>query len=118
MRTTAVEFAKGVSLQLHILVVDRMVVDPAVRWSDPCCPLARLIHALHQAQDVPLVALAGQPPGLVCRELLVADGLAFGRRRHTRPIADVPPEARTRQSQAERVARLLNQPVPALQTDL
>src|SRR5271169_2380821 len=118
MDTTAVEFAKGISLQLHVLVVNGIVIDAAVGWSDPRRHLARLIDTLHQAQDEAPVALAGQPPGLVCRELLVADGLAFGRRRHTRPIADVPPEARTRQSQAERVARLLNQPVPALQTDL
>src|ERR1017187_6924471 len=49
------------SLQLHVLVVHRIVVDAAVGRSDPRRYLAGLGDALHQAHDVGSVAVAGQP---------------------------------------------------------
>src|SRR6516165_2525769 len=101
-------------LKPHILILDRIVVDAAIRRGNPCCHPAWLVHAVHQAEDEGLVAFGRQPFGLARRELLGTDRVACCVRRDARPVTDIAAEACTRQRQTEWIAGLLDQAVPAL----
>ena len=55
--------AKLTTCSFYILVIDRVVVDAAVRRCDPRGHLAVLVDAVHQAHDERAIAVAGQPAG-------------------------------------------------------
>src|SRR5690242_16881594 len=81
------------SVQLHVLVVHRIVVDPPVRRRNPSCHLPVLIHPVHQAEDVRLIALTREPARDLRVELLLRYRLARGIGRHIRPNANIAAEA-------------------------
>src|SRR5258706_16052863 len=105
-------------MQVHILVVERQVVDAAVGWGDPGGHLAGLDHALHQALDEGAVALGGEPAGEPRLPLGGWNELARRIDRLVGPGADAAAEARARQAELEAVAGLADEPVPALHADL
>src|SRR5712691_9330687 len=106
------------SIQAHVLVVHRQVVDAALRRRDPRGHLPGLDHALHQALDVVSVGCARQPAGHASVVLFAADGPALEIGGNVRPGADRAAEAVARQLQLEVVTGALDLYVPALQTDL
>src|SRR3954465_12564565 len=51
----------GLSHNLHIFEVPRLVVDADARGRDPACEFAGLDHLLHQALDEFAIVTRGQP---------------------------------------------------------
>src|SRR6266850_74712 len=106
------------SIQPHVLVVHRQVVDAALRRRDPGGHFSGLDHALHQALHVVSVGFTRQPAGHASGVLLAADGPALEIGGNVRPSADRAAEAVARQLQFEVATGALDLHVPALQTDL
>src|ERR1039458_8371846 len=105
-------------MQLHILVVHGIVVDAAIGRRNPCGHLAGLLYSVHEAEDVRSIALARQPLADLSVELFRAyrpSGQIGG---NAGPRSDIAPETRAGQRQSERIAGLLDQPVPALHAQL
>src|SRR5208337_1816362 len=100
--------------QLHVLVIHRVVVDAALGRRDPGGHPGGLVNAVHQAHDVGLIAFARQPLALARVEILLRDRPASRVGWNAGPVPDVAAKSRTRQRETERIARLLDQPVPAL----
>src|ERR1019366_3504064 len=105
-------------MQLHVLVVHGIVVDAAIWRRNPCSHLAGLLHSVHEAQDVRPIALARQPFANLSVELFLADRPSGQIGGNAGPRSDIAPETRAGQRQSERVAGLLDQPVPAFHAQL
>src|SRR5664280_3085279 len=105
-------------MQLHVLVVHRIVIDAAIGRRNPRGHFALLVYAVHEAHYVSPVALARQPFANLSVELFLADRTSGEIGGNPGPASDIAPETRAGQRQSERVAGLLDQPVPALQAQL
>src|SRR5216684_2761978 len=87
------------SLQMHILVFDREVVDAAVGRGDPGGHSAGLDDLLHQALHEVAVALGREPCAGAAVPLLAADDPALGCHMHACPSADRSAKAGARQGE-------------------
>src|SRR5258708_3302543 len=106
------------SLQMHILVFDREIVDAAVGRGDPGGHLAGLDDLMHQALDEGAVALGREPCADAAVPFLAADDPALGRHMHACPSADRSAKAGARQGELAPDPGFLDHPVPALYADL
>src|SRR5579859_4095865 len=105
-------------MQLHVLILDREVVDAAVGGRDPGGHLAGLDHLLHQALDEGAVALARQPFARPCVPLGASDDPAIWTHGNASPGTDRAAEAGAGQRELAPDAGFLDQPVPAFDADL
>src|ERR1017187_3442043 len=105
-------------MQLHVLVVHGVVVDAAIGRRNPRGHLALILYSVHEAQNGPPVALAGQPAANLSVELLRAYRMSGQIGGPSGPRSDVAPETRAGQRQTESISGLLDQPVPALHAQL
>src|SRR5712692_2337776 len=96
-----------------VLEVDGVTVDPAGGRGDPAGEPARLGHRLHEALDVFLVVLGGQPVAVARIPLGLADDAPVRRDAEFREAADGPMESPMRQGQLEVDAVLPDDFVPA-----
>src|SRR6266849_1075297 len=96
-----------------VLEVDGLAVDPAGGRGQPAGELARLDHRLHQALNVLLVILGGQPVAVARVPLRLADDAPVGRHAHLPEAADGPVKGPVRQGQLEVDAVLPDDLVPA-----
>src|SRR5262249_33470085 len=115
---TAVRSPKVSSVQLHVFVFHRQVVDAPFGRRDPAGHLARLGHLVHERADECLVLRGGNP----VFEMLFKESFfyLFPLRvdRNAGPRADRAAKARGGESEAHLVPGALDQPVPALEADL
>src|ERR1700733_8117763 len=56
--------------QVHVVVVERLAVDPVARGGDPGSDLATLVHRVHQGTDKCFVGVGGQPLPLAALPLV------------------------------------------------
>src|SRR5713226_3409946 len=96
-----------------VLEVDGVAVDPAGGRGDPAGEPARLGHRLHEALDVFLVVLGGQPVAVARIPLGLADDAPVRRDAELREAADGPMESPVGQGQLEVDAVLPDDLVPA-----
>src|SRR6185437_10487659 len=108
----------AISMQMHILVIDRQIVDAAIRRCDPGRHLAGGGDALHQALDEIAVAFRRDPARKLRLILRARDEIAPDIDALAGPGADRTAEARARQRQLHGIARLGDEAVPAFDADL
>src|SRR5258706_1309057 len=98
------------SVQFHVLVVDRQVVDAAIRRRDPARHFSRFDYAFHQAVHEVTVGFAGNPFGHAPLVFLAADRPALRVGRHVGPGSDGTAAARTPQAGVHLVTVALGLP--------
>src|SRR4051812_9945989 len=116
--STAVRSLTASSVQLHVLVVHRQVVDSALGRRDPGGHLPRVRHFLHQRMDERPVRLRGDPLLERFPKKLLGNQPALRVRGQSRPGADRAAKARRGQGEAQIEAGALDLAVPALEPDL
>src|SRR5262245_2486506 len=84
------------SVELHVLEIDRLAVDPLMGRRDPVRELAPLVHLHHAGGHVVVVGLAGEPSGQLAVELLLGNGVASDIERLTAVEPDLTVEAQAR----------------------
>ena len=80
------------SSEADVLIVDREVVDSAIRRRDPARHLTRLNHGLHQTVNEGAVQFCRQPFVLMRDKRFMRDQLAIEVSRNIGPCADRAPE--------------------------
>src|SRR5258708_27217593 len=104
--------------QLTVFVVDRLVVDAAVRRGDPRRHLAGLGHRPHQAVHECAIRFCRKPGVLPGLKGAGRNRTSIGVGGHAGPKADATAEAAAWQAVAEGEARLLNLVIPPIEEHL
>src|SRR5689334_4365017 len=116
--STTSQVAPATSVQFHILVVNRVIVDATIWRCNPRRHLAAVKYALHQTMHKASISLVRQPIGLMRVEFCPTDRPPGRISRYTRPATNIAPETRAGQRQTRSVSRLLNQSIPTFHTNV
>src|SRR5262249_57372231 len=99
-------------MQFHVFVVHGIVVDAAIRRSNPRRHFSRLQDALHEAVHKSAIPIMGEPLCFARVEFCLADGAARWIGRNTRPTTDIAPETRASHLQPHVVSTPPHQSIP------